>query len=53
MAIHNAAMAMSVVIAVKANSDMNVLDSFSLSLLAAAISLTPTVVIPIIEMSTK
>jgi hypothetical protein len=44
---------MLVAIAVSNNKDINVLESFALLFLTAAISLTPTVVIPIMEISTK
>jgi hypothetical protein len=46
-------MAMSVVMNVRDKSEENVLESFSLSFLADAISRTPTVAMPIIEIKIK
>jgi hypothetical protein len=53
MTIPSIIIAIMVEIAVSISSDINVLESFFLFLWAAAISRTPTVVIPIIEIRTK
>jgi hypothetical protein len=53
MAISKAKMAIPVAIAVNNSRDINVPESLALSFLTAAISLTPTVVMPIMEIRTK